>query len=98
MRVAFNDLPQTVRERFLRCATAKPPHAVLSSTHGYATWAPPFFAVVALVAAILCINFLVDEARVKAPYYDREIYALLAGCLFVFFASLVTFVYLFLWK
>jgi hypothetical protein len=98
MRVPFNDLPQPVRERFIRCATAKPPHAILSSTHGYATWAPPFFGVIALVGVIGCLNFLIGEANYKAPYYDREIYLLLAGCLFVFFALAATFVYSILWK
>ena len=98
MRVFFNDLPQPVRERFLRVATSKPPQAVLSATHGYATWFPPVAAVLALAGAGWAMVFLFGEAQYKAPWYDREIYLALAGAVFVFVASVATFGFNLIWK
>jgi hypothetical protein len=99
MRVAFNDLPQPVRQRFVGIASRPDaPGALLTATHGYFRWVAPFFAVVALAGTLYAMSFEVNEAFGKAPYHDREVYLGIAGMLFVLFAAGATTVFQFVWK
>src|SRR5262249_46045511 len=99
MRINFNELPQTTRERFLATASREDaPGSLLRETHSYLPWVPPILGVLALGGAVYALLFVMTEAQVKAPYHDREIYLALAGALFVGLAGLVKTVYQIVWK
>src|SRR4051812_39202403 len=99
MRVAFNDLPKPVRERFISIASGSNPQgALLHSTQRYHTWLFPVLAVFALAGAIYAIVFNIQQAERQAPYFSRTVYILLGVELFVFLASAATFVLRMIWK
>lgn len=99
MKVHFNDLPQTIRERLLAVfANPQDPRVLLYNYDARLGWFKYVTAIGGAVAIGLILNFLLDEGARKDPWYDREVYAGLAFAVAVFVTSVVGIVYRFLWK
>lgn len=99
MKVRFNDLPQTVRERLLGVFTnPQDPRTIIVDYDVRLGWFKYVSAVGGVVAIAMILNFLVTEGATKDPWHDREVYAGLAGAAWVFVASVLGIVYRFVWK
>lgn len=99
MKVRFNDLPQTVRERVLAVLmNPQDPRLVISNYDVRLGWFKYFTAIGGAVAIGMIVNFLVEEGSRKDPWFDREVYAGLAFAAFVFLASVIGIVYRFKWE
>jgi hypothetical protein len=99
MRVAFNDLPATVRERFIAVARdPRAPGALLSNSDGHYQGLLYFFTLAAIAGSLYTIDWLLDrhDRHVK-PHSDIEVYLLLAGFLLVLAPLACTIVYRWIW-
>lgn len=96
MRVKFDDLPRGVRERLVALSrTPTDPHVIVASPGGAGGW---FKYLTLLAGGFICfatLQFLFERSRNGIhPYYDREIFFMLAGGVFLVAASLASFVFL----
>lgn len=98
--IPFNLLPFSARERLTRMLTAESDPYVVRWWRGHrgGAIAVGIFCAIAFIASAYVMIWLADEDTHKEPYFDREIYLLLAGLLFVFFTTLVGLLYRLVWK
>lgn len=81
----FNHLPATVRQRLVTILQRGGDPTLVRFWPGSKSgwWGAAFFALAGLGAAIYVALWLFDEDSRKDAYFDREIYALLAGLVFL---------------
>lgn len=100
MRLKFNELPRAVRERIVQLthADGKDPRILHFTTHWGGGWFRWLMLIGGVVAAGLCVNFLVERARDHVhPRHDQEIFLGLAAAMFVVSVAGVGTLYRFLW-
>jgi hypothetical protein len=99
-RVPFNQLPRSVRERLWEILSRENDPALVRFFPGGrgAPIVAAVFSLLGLGAAIVTMHWLYQEDSRKDPYFDREIYALLAGFFWFAFTVGLGLVYRALWK
>lgn len=100
MKVAFNDLPQVVRERFVRLTQARSqdPSVVLWADGGSGIGWNIFGILLAVVMGGGTLNHLIERAQYVAPERDGGTYLFLAGCFFVLVVNVLGIVWRSIWK
>ena len=94
MRLKFDDLPRSIRERIVELSRAPQDPRVLISTPGMTGgWFKYVTFVGGLAVIAFCINFLLERARARIhPIHDQEVFLGLAAGTFVALASIAAFV------
>ena len=100
MAVRFNDLPQPVRERLVQISAAPglDPRVIVHSKSFGGVWFYYVGGVLALVALVPIVQFLVTRGQILEPHYDKEVYLMLAAAIAVFLLSLTGIIFRFIWK
>ena len=101
MRLKFNDLPQTVRERLVKLTTAgtQDPRILLQSPDLAGGWFKYVTAIGGLGVIVFCIHFLVRRGLAGIhPRHDEEVFAGLAAGTFVLAVSAAAIAFRFIWK
>jgi len=95
MRVKFDELPRSIRERLVALSRdPNDPAVVAADTDLRGGWFKYVTLIGGLGGAAFALNFLVERSRDGiAPYHDREVFWGLAGAMFVVFVSVVGIVY-----
>jgi hypothetical protein len=98
--VRFNDLPQPVRERFVRMTTSTPrdPRILVHTRATGLRWLNYVGVVGAIVAIIAMLNYTIQRGQILAPHYDKETYLGLAAAVAVLLSSIVGIAFGFIWK
>lgn len=83
IRVAFNELPRSVRARLVECFEPGHPSLLAHELEARRLWLLGPALVLVLATVVGVANFLLEEARLAAPGSDLESYGLLALAGFV---------------
>jgi hypothetical protein len=96
----FNDLPQPVRERFVRMTTSMPrdPRILAHSRATGLRWLNYVGVVGALVTIAAILNYTIERGQFLAPHYDKGTYLALAAAVTVLLSSIVGIAFGFIWK
>jgi hypothetical protein len=99
-RIPFNDLPPVVRERLARSLGEENDRGAIRWWRGHhdSLVGRIIFAVIATGGTGYLMNWLnIEDAR-KDPWFERELYLLLAGTSFIAIAAILGIVFRLIWK
>jgi len=100
MRVPFNTLPRSVRERFVQITKAPglDPRVLVSSTSWAGIWLAYVLGGLSLIALVPILQFTFTRGQTIDPYHDREVYLELALAIAVLVLSVTAIVFRLVWK